>query len=163
LPSNDSADFSLELFPDWKELLELFNAHGVEYAIIGGIAVGFHGHVRATKDLDILVEPSVENSQKVMLSLTDFGYGSVGLSESDFQQTGAFVILGNPPARVDLLTEIPGPTWNQIKANRVQADFDGVPAWLIGRDELLQAKRASGRAMDLGDLEALDPDADTNQ
>jgi len=158
LPSSDSDDNSLELFPDWKELLALFNAHGADYAVIGGIAVCFHGHVRATSDMDILVVPEPENAQRVMAALSEFGFGDVGLTAQDFQQVGGFVVLGNPPARIDLLTDMPGPSTEQVIAGRVRADFDGVPAWFISRDDLIAAKRAAGRHIDLADVESLAPD-----
>jgi len=148
----------LEIFPDWSDLLRLFNAFGVEYAIVGGHAVAVHGAVRATKDLDILVAPEPDNAKRVMQALNEFGYGSVGLTEDDFLRLDHFVQLGFPPARVDLLTTVPALTWAEVAASRTRVRFGGVDAWVIGRDALVASKRSLGRTQDRLDLELLGED-----
>ncbi|WP_199302711.1 hypothetical protein [Oscillatoria sp. FACHB-1406] len=73
------------LNPDFKEFIQLLNANQVKYLIIGGYAVAIHGHPRYTKDIDIWVEMSPENADKLITALDQFGFGSLGLSAQDFQ------------------------------------------------------------------------------
>jgi len=140
---------------DFCELLECFNAHRVSALVVGAYALGFHGAPRMTGDLDVLVEPSVENAKRIMEALVAFGFGNVGLSTSDFQQPDVVIQLGVPPVRVDLLTGISGVTWDEAWGGRVAGEFGGVPAAFIGRTELRRNKLAAGRHKDLADLEAL--------
>lgn len=123
--------------------------------IVGGIAVGLHGYPRATKDLDILVPREVQNAARIVRSLDEFGFGSVGISEQDFLVPGQFIILGRPPGRVHLLTSLQGVDWAEIAAGRITADFDGQPALVIGKSELIKAKKAAGRHVDLADVEGM--------
>jgi len=149
----------METFPDWSDLLRLFNAYSVEYAIVGGHAVAVHGAVRATKDLDILVAPTPENARRVLEALAEFGYGSVGLTEEDFTKLDHFVQLGFPPARIDLMTQVPAVSWERLAPRRVTVTFAGVEARVIGRDDLIESKRSLGRTQDKLDLELLGEDA----
>ncbi|MCB0293857.1 MAG: hypothetical protein KDG51_01140, partial [Calditrichaeota bacterium] len=98
----------MKIHPDFKELFELFNAFKVEYIIVGGYAMAFHGAPRFTGDIDILVKPTPKNSQKIMAALEAFGFGSVGLVEADFQKPDQVIQLGVPPVRIDLITSISG-------------------------------------------------------
>ncbi|MEM1210538.1 MAG: DUF6036 family nucleotidyltransferase [Planctomycetota bacterium] len=145
----------METFPDWSDLLRLFNAYSVEYAIVGGHAVAVHGAVRATKDLDILVAPTTDNAKRVLRALNEFGYGSVGLTEEDFTRLDHFVQLGFPPARIDLMTQVPGLTWDELAQRRISVKFAGVDARVIGRKDLIHSKRALNRTQDKLDLELL--------
>lgn len=92
----------MEIPRDFSELLALFNARRVEYVIVGAHAVAFHGAPRATGDLDILVRPGPENARRIMEALEAFGFGSVGVTASDFEAPGRVVQLGVTPVRVDL-------------------------------------------------------------
>lgn len=140
---------------DFCELLECFNARRVSAVIVGAYALAFHGAPRMTGDIDLLVQPTPENSQRVVEALGAFGFGSVGLSASDFQQPDVVVQLGVPPLRVDLLTGISGVSWEEVWTGRVAAEFGGVPVPFIGLPELRRNKLAAGRPKDLADLEAL--------
>ena len=145
----------MEAQPDFKELLELFSAHGVEYLIIGGYALAFHGAPRYTGDIDLLVKPDLDNAQKVMNALHEFGFGAVGLSVDDFAEPEQIIQLGVPPVRVDIVTSITGVSWEQAEANRVSGRYGGVPTFYIGREDFIKNKKASGRHKDLADIEAL--------
>ncbi len=149
----------MEFSPDWKELCDVFNRHGVEYAIVGGIALALHGRARYTKDLDILIAANPDNGERVMAALEAFGFGGLGLSSADFSEPGPFFVLGREPNRVDLLTEIPALTWDQLRSNRVRVDLSGVAVWVIGKADFVRNKRATGRPQDLADAEAVDPGA----
>ena len=140
---------------DFRELLALFNARGVEYLIVGGYALAFHGAPRYTGDLDLLVNRSEENAQRIVAALEAFGFGSLGISISDFRRPGRVVQLGVPPVRVDLVTSIDGVSWGRAWRGRVQGAYGNVPVNFIGRKEFIANKRASARQRDLADIEAL--------
>jgi len=98
----------MEIQQDFKDLLELFNAHKVEYIIVRGYALAFHGAPRYTGDIDIFVKPDDENATRIMSALEDFGFGSVGLVAQDFERPRQVVQLGVPPVRIDIITSISG-------------------------------------------------------
>ena len=97
----------METQPDFRELLALFNARHVEYLIVGGYALAFHGAPRFTGDLDIFVKPDAANAQRILTALEAFGFASVGLTLGDFERPDQVVQLGVPPVRIDLITSIP--------------------------------------------------------
>jgi hypothetical protein len=140
---------------DFAELFACFNARGVRAVVVGGYALAFHAKPRFTKDIDVFVEPSPENAARLIAALDDFGFGSVGLSASDFSGPGAIVQLGMPPNRIDLLTAIDGVSFPQAWAGRVAGHYGEHPVFYLGLDELRRNKRASGRPQDLADLESL--------
>lgn len=148
----------MEVQPDFRDLLELLNENGVEYLIVGGYALAFHGAPRFTGDIDVFVRPSPKNAERILNALTAFGFSFSNLDVDDFQTPGRVVQLGVPPVRVDLITSISGVTWEQAQAHRQPAVFGDVPVAYIGRAEFVANKRASGRKKDLADLEALGED-----
>src|SRR5580693_7438002 len=93
---------------DFKEFVELLNANGVEYLVVGGYALAAHGHPRATGDIDFWVGKAPGNIAKLLDVLAAFGFASLGLAESDFLKEDAVIQLGHPPARIDLMTSIDG-------------------------------------------------------
>lgn len=135
----------MELQPDFKELLELLNAHHVEYMIVGAYALAFHGAPRYTGDLDLLVKADIENAQKIMKVLQKLGFGSLDLSVEDFTTKERVVQLGVPPVRVDLMTSITGVDWDQAVSHRVPGIFGGVATFFIGKDDFILNKKACGR------------------
>lgn len=143
---------------DFCELLECFNAHRVDALIVGAYALAVHGAPRMTGDLDILVRPSAANADRIMKALATFGFGDVGLTDADFQQTDVVVQLGVPPVRIDLLTGISGVTWEEAWEGRLVGEFGGVPVAYLGIAQLRQNKRTTGRHKDIADLEALGDD-----
>ena len=145
----------MEAQQDFKELLELLNKHEVEYVVVGGHALAFHGAPRYTGDIDILVHPTEKNARKIMAVLRDFGFGEVGLSADDFVKEDRVVQLGRPPVRVDLLTSVSGVTWPEVDSGAVPGEYAGAPVRYIGRAEFVRNKRALGRNKDLADIEAL--------
>lgn len=140
---------------DFAELLRFFNRHQVRYLIVGAFAVGFHAIPRYSKDLDILVEPTRENGQRICQALKDFGFGSLKISPRDFASPGRFIQLGYEPVRVDLITSIAGVTFRQAWKNRARGRYGTETAFFIGLQDLIKAKRASRRKQDLADLELL--------
>lgn len=142
---------------DFLDLIsELLDADA-RFLVVGGYAVAAHGHPRATKDIDIFVEPTEENAVRVMTALRRFGAPLFGLTEADLSSPGKGLMMGVPPRRIDLLTQISGVDFTAAWAHRVAHDIDGVNVPFIGLAELLTNKRASGRLQDLADVERLDP------
>lgn len=142
--------------PDYEELLRLFNKHRVHYCVIGAYAVAFHAVPRFTKDLDLLVGPSLENGKRIIRALKGFGFGSLDLSSSDFDRPGRIIQLGYEPVRVDLLTSIEGCTFEQVWKHRVTGRYGKQRVAFIGLNELILNKRASCRQQDQADLEILE-------
>ena len=154
------------MHPDFKELLSVLNAHRVKYLVIGAYAVSIHAQPRATKDLDILVKADAENAKAVFAALAAFGAPLQGLTSADFAESGPFFRMGREPVGVDILTEIPGVQFDEAWLRRVEAIVDpasGLTASFIARDDLLAAKRTSGRRQDLADVEAIEKALESQQ
>jgi hypothetical protein len=145
----------METQPDFRELLALFNAHHVEYLIVGGYALAFHGAPRFTGDLDIFVKPDAVNAQRILTALAAFGFSSVGLTPSDFERPDQVVQLGVPPVRIDLLTSITDVSWDEAWAGRIAGSYGDMPVYYLGREQFIANRRATGRTKDLADLEML--------
>jgi hypothetical protein len=137
-------------------LFTCLNAQSVKALIVGGYAVAFHAKPRFTKDIDLLVEPNPDNAQRLLRALSDFGFGAVDLAVDDFTTPGRVVQLGVAPNRVDLMTAIDGVSFADAWAGRASGRFGAVPVFYIGKAELVRNKRATGRAQDLADVEALE-------
>lgn len=148
----------MEIQSDFRELLELFNAHKVEYIIVGGYALAYHGAPRYTGDIDIFVKPTLENAHRILKALDDFGFGSLGLTAEDFNNQDNVIQLGVPPVRVDIMTSITGVNWKDALSGSVEGKYSDILVKFIGLDEFVLNKRAVGRKKDLSDLEALGKD-----
>jgi hypothetical protein len=146
------------MYPDFKELLSVLNAHRVKYLVVGAYAVSIHAQPRATKDLDILIKVDAENAKAVFTALAEFGALLHGLTAADFAEPGPYFRVGREPVGVDILTAIPGVEFDAAWPRRVDDVVDaatGLKASFISRDDLITAKLASGRAQDLADVEAI--------
>jgi hypothetical protein len=144
-----------KLQADLREFIELLNSHNVEYLVVGGHAVAFHGHPRFTGDIDFLIRRTLDNARQVLRVLHVFGFGEIGISEADLIDAGRIVQLGHPPNRIELLTSISGVDFESAWESRVQTTMDDQPVTMIGWDDLVRNKRASGRQKDLADVEKL--------
>jgi len=145
----------MEIQKDFKELLELFNTHKVEYLIVGGYALAFHGAPRFTGDIDLLVKADSENAKRILSALEDFGFGSLELSEADFTSQNNVIQLGAPPVRVDIMTSLTAIGWEKAHADKVQGNYGDTPTYFISKADFITNKRALGRKKDLADLEAI--------
>ena len=148
----------MKLETDFREFIECLNARDVRYLVVGGYAVAAHGLPRATKDFDVWVWIDPGNADRLVAALDDFGFGQVGLTASDFDHTDSVVQLGYPPLRIDILTSIDGVEFTDAYPRRMESPVDSLPVTFIGRDDLIQNKRAAGRPQDLADAERLQPD-----
>jgi hypothetical protein len=103
----------MEVQPDFRELLALFNDHRVSYMIVGGYALAFHGAPRFTGDLDTFIKPDHENALRIVAALDALGFASLGLTATDFERVDQVIQLGVSPVRIDLLTSITGVSWDE--------------------------------------------------
>jgi len=145
----------MEIQPDFRDFLKLFNDHGVEFIIVGGYALAFHGAPRFTGDLDLFIQPSPGNARNVLKALAEFGFDFPNLTLDDFQKPDTVVQLGLPPIRIDLITSISGVSWEDADAHKEPGSYGEIPVCYLGRNEFIRNKTASGRKKDLADLEAL--------
>jgi len=140
---------------DFKEFLKLLNDREVEYLLIGGYAVGYHGYPRTTADIDVWVAISTENAEKLVAVFNDFGMLSDEVDISLFMNPGNIVRMGMAPVRIEVLNEIDGVEFNDCFSRRSPIEIDGVEVNLISLADLRANKLASGRHKDLDDLEHL--------
>ena len=142
---------------DYEEFIAALNDHGVRYVVIGAHAVAFHARPRATKDLDILLDPTAANARRVLDALRDFfGGADPGYTVADLTDPQWIIQLGVAPVRIDLASQIPGcPNFEAVWRNRAEAHFGSVKAYYLGLDDLIRAKEAAGRTQDLADVRVL--------
>lgn len=145
----------MEVQKDFKELLELFNKHEVEYVIVGAYALAFHGCPRYTGDLDILVKPNPDNAEKIIEAIEAFGFESLKLTPDNFSSPEKVVQLGVPPIRVDLITSLTALTWEQVESHKVKGEYGSIPVYFIGKNEFIINKKSLGRHKDLADIESI--------
>jgi len=135
---------------------------GIEYLIVGGVAVGFHAEPRFTKALDVLIHVNAENIGRVMDALREFGAPMHFVRAEEFLRENFVFFFGSPPWRIEILTSIPGIDFQAAYADRITVTPGNSEATCISKEWLVKAKKASGRYQDLADLEALQskPDAE---
>jgi len=145
--------------PDYRELLELFNAHALEYLVVGGYAVAHHGYSRFTGDLDLWIQATESNATRVLEAMKQGGFPVFGTTIEDIAQHKRFIRMGQEPYGLDILSEIPGVDFATAYATKQVLDADGLPVNFINLKHLVANKKASGRLVDLNDVNNLpDPD-----
>jgi predicted nucleotidyltransferase len=150
----------MHLQKDLREFIVSLNSNGVEYLIVGGFALAFHGYPRYTGDIDIFIRTTPENARKLERVIYEFGFATTGLSAKDFLGVNQVVQLGQPPNRIDILTSLTGVDFEEAWLGRAISGIDGIPVFIIGWEAFLKNKRATGRAQDKADLEALGAERD---
>jgi hypothetical protein len=146
----------MDVLKDFAELCSLLNEQGVEFLIVGGYAVGYHGAPRFTGDLDILIHPDVQQVGKMLAALARFGFPAQDVAPTYVLEQEKIIQLGRQPGQVHLMTTITGVGWDEAWASRQQGLYGHVPVFFIGRQALIDNKRATGRTKDLADVEALE-------
>lgn len=142
--------------PDFREFLQFLNANQVEYLLIGGYAVGFHGYPRATVDIDVWVAVSPDNTRRLLTALNQFGFGAETGARTDLlTQPGQVIRMGVAPLRIEIQTAISGVDFHDCYRRHVAGDLDGVHVPVISKEDLIANKRAAGRHKDLSDIENL--------
>ena len=130
---------------DYEEFLTLLNRNKVRYLIVGSYAVAFYARPRYTKDMDILIEVGQDNGRKLVTALKEFGFEDLELSEDDFMKEGTVIQLGYEPVRIDLLTSLPGCSFQDVWKNKQMGDYGDEKVFFIGLEDLIRNKTISNR------------------
>jgi len=145
----------IRLPKDFKKFLRLLNGHHVEYLLVGGYAVGYHGYPRATVGLDIWVAVSHRNARELVEAFKEFGFDVVELKEDLFLQENKIIRIGEPPLRIEVMTSVSGVDFAACYQKRIVETVDGIQINFINLEDLKVNKRAAARHKDLNDLENL--------
>jgi hypothetical protein len=145
----------MNLPPDWRDFIGLLCLHRVRFLVVGAHALAANGRPRATQDLDIWVQPTVANAQRLSKALADFGFTALSTQFNEFATPDRMATLGRPPLRIDVMTSVTGVGFARAHKHRLVAKFGNHVVGFLGREELLINKRASGRAKDLADVALL--------
>lgn len=145
----------MNIQPDFEDFLRLLEAHRVEYMIVGGYAVAFHGFPRFTKDLDIFFNAATENVQRLRQTLIDFGFREDSVQSEALATLGNEIVIGAAPVRIDLVNRIDGVTFDEAKLSIERGKYSDIEVSFIGREDLLRNKRSTLRAKDKADVEEL--------
>jgi len=146
---------TIRLPTDFKKFLTLLNSGHVDYLVVGGYAVAFHGHPRATGDLDLWIATSPENVVRIRRALEEFGYSRELVASAPLDVAGKVIRMGAPPLRIELLTSISGVDFDVCHRRRETLVVDAIEVAFISLADLRANKRAAGRAQDIADLEDL--------
>src|SRR5262245_45507618 len=141
--------------PEFGEFLESLNSNKVEYLLLGGYSVIYYGYLRSTGDIDFWIKVSSKNAARVSKALVEYGFAPVNVAPRRFLRKKKVFRTGNPPFRIDILTDVSGLDFDACYARRTVAEIDGIPVNVISLKDLKRNKRASGRLKDLDDLENL--------
>lgn len=142
----------IKLQPDFLDFIKLCNGHQVKYLIVGGFAVGVHGFPRYTKDMDVCIEMSEENANKVLMVIEEFGFESLKLSKDDFLNKDFVTQLGHEPVRIDIINDMESVMFDEAWENKKIVKVENVPVSFIGFNELIKVKTNAGRPQDLVDV-----------
>lgn len=149
---------AVKLPADFRDVLVCLSDAEAEFMVIGGYAVAHHGHVRATKDIDVFIRPTHENAARVMRALEAFGapLSALDINADDFATPGKVIQLGLPPLRIDILTAATALDFEGASQTTDRLDVDGRAVPIIGLEALLKNKRAAARPQDLADVDSLE-------
>ena len=145
----------IELHPDFKDFLRLLNSHGIEYLLVGGYAVGYHGYPRATGDMDIWIAVDEANAKKAVSVLREFGMPEKEVTKEMFLEKDKIIRMGIPPVQIEVITGVSGVSFSDCYSRREIIEIDGIPTNFISLEDLKTNKRATGRYKDLEDLKHL--------
>ena len=145
----------MSLQKDLREFIELLNALDVRFVIVGAFAVAYHGYFRYTSDIDLFIDRSEENAERIQSALEQFGFGDLSLTKQDLTQEDQVIQLGVAPNRLDLMTFLSGVTFDEAWASREYGNLDGLNVPFISREMLKRNKITCGRLQDLADVEYL--------
>lgn len=145
----------IQLPTEFKEFLRSFNEYNVEYLLIGGYAVGYHGYPRTTADIDVWVACNRSNADRIVEALKAFGFDVPELAPALFLEEQRVVRMGVPPLRIEIMMSVDGVAFETCYRERIVDTIEGMEVSIISLEHLKQNKRASGRLKDLADLEYL--------
>lgn len=140
---------------DFVDFLAQLNNHGVEFLVVGGYAVCFHGHPRDTGGIDIVIRPDLAIARMLVAAVADFGAGALGYTAEDYLSKD-FIQIGVSPVRITITSAFDGVDEKKLWSEAVGGSIGGVPVRFPSKGCLLLNKRAAGRPKDLRDVEALE-------
>jgi len=142
---------------DFQDFLRALRKYEVRYVLVGGYSVILHGYSRTTGDLDLWVEKSAENYERLVLAFRYFGMPTFDMTAHNFLHNPAMDVFtfGRPPVAIDIITELKGLDFAEAYLAANDVEHDGIVVRLIRYEHLLQAKKAAGRPRDQNDLENL--------
>ncbi len=140
---------------DFKEFIESLNTNSVRYLIIGSFALSYYSEPRYTKDIDILVDSTASNADRLMTAIREFGFSDIELGSRDFLEPDQVIQLGIAPLRIDLLTSLKGIPFADAWDRRTTGQYGDIPAFYISKQDLIDHKKLAGRKQDLADIEKL--------
>lgn len=142
--------------PEYLNLVRLLNEEKVEYVVLGGHAVIAHGYLRTTGDIDIFVNPTPENAQKIVLALEKYGFTNGEFEVLDFILVPNYLSFSRYDGWIDLMTFTVGVTFEECYQNKIELEVQGVKIKFINLRELIKNKKTLGRPQDLNDLQNLE-------
>ena len=145
-----------------KRVFDALNRHQVRYLVVGGVAAIVHGLPRATFDLDIWIAPDEDNARCLLQALEEAGFGTATLTTPRAVVEHEITVFQDW-IRVDVFTRIPGLTFDSAWERRDLVQAQGARFWVLSLDDLITAKKASGRPQDLEDARFLEEQRRTNQ
>lgn len=151
----------MDLAPDFDEFIGSLLAHGVEFMIVGAYALAVHGAPRFTGDLDVFVNPTIENGTRLLEAVTAFGFPIVDLQPRDIVNGRRLLEMGVVPVQIHVMSAISGVSWDEARADQVVARCGTHDVAFIGRASFIRNKRSAGRLKDLADIEAVEPGKDS--
>ncbi|HEY5061913.1 MAG TPA: nucleotidyl transferase AbiEii/AbiGii toxin family protein [Gemmatimonadaceae bacterium] len=143
------------LAPDFRDCIASLNAHRVRFVLVGGYALGWHGVIRATGDIDFLYRQTTANVRRLCAALREFGAPEHLIDPPFLLSPNAVTQIGLPPLRIDLLAAISGVSFAEVDAGAHDVEVDGQRLRIIGINELRRNKQAAGRGKDKQDLRGL--------
>jgi len=138
----------------FRDVFESLRRHDVRYVVIGGVAAVLHGVPRATFDVDVLIEPTYENVKSLLTALDDCAFATAALTTADEILSHEITIFKDR-VRLDVQTRTPGLSFADAWTNKVARDVQGMPFWIVSREDLIRSKLAAGRKIDLEDVQSL--------
>ena len=147
----------MNLEKDFRDFIELLNLHKVDYMVVGGYALAFHGEPRFTGDMDIWINSSAVNAAKMIAVMYDFGAASFGFTKEDFMDEGIIKQIGQPPLRIDILGQIDGVAYKEAIKDKQVFRSGELKIFFIGVRDFIKNKEAVGRKKDLSDAKKLRP------
>lgn len=140
---------------DYKEMLQILLEENAKFIVVGAYALGAHGYPRATGDIDIWVEPSNENAQRVIHTLAKFGAPLSNTSEKDFEKEGIIFQIGVAPRRIDIITTIDGVEFQTAYSRKEVISVEGLDIPILSLEDLIKNKESTGREKDALDARML--------
>ena len=142
---------------DFLDFIRALNQHEVEYLIVGGYAVIFHGYPRTTGDLDIWIHKTGVNYGRLVRAMTDFGMPLFDMTRENFLHNPHLDVFtfGRPPVSIEILNQVKGLQFENAYPNAVHNEIEGITVKFLSRPDLLAAKKAANRPRDINDIENL--------